>query len=78
MATFTEYSRIVEYARRTPPEAAARNNNKSGHQVIMSALVGSGDYMTEEEKQTLKPWLCAFLRELQTVHGVGYVNGLFK
>ena len=77
-ATFNEYSWLVDYARKTAPQDAARNNTRCGHNVIISALFGSGEYTTEEETQLLKPWFSAFLRELRAGHGVGYVNGLFK
>lgn len=77
-ATFNEYNKLVDYARQTAPQDAARNNNRSGHLVIISALFGCVEYMTEEENQLLKPWFSAFLRELRAGHGVGYVNGLFK
>lgn len=78
MATFSEFSWLVDYASSTAPEAAARNNNKSGHLVIMYAFSGSGEYITDEEEQILKPWFSAFVRELRSIHGVGYVSTLIR
>lgn len=51
---------ILEYARNTAPDTAAKNNNASGRKYILDCLHGCDRHLTAEEQQELKPWVFKF------------------
>lgn len=51
---------IVEYAKRTPPEIAAQNNNASGRKYIQDCITRNHERFTDDELAMLKAWWFKF------------------
>lgn len=51
---------IIEYAKRTPPEIAAQNNNASGRKYIQDCIIRNRERFTDDEIASLKTWWFKF------------------
>lgn len=67
MATYLDALWLLGYARSTPPEIAAQNNNGSGRKFILQCFNGAVEHWTENEQEEMKPWCMAFLQEARRI-----------
>lgn len=52
---------LLNYARDTSPEVAARNNNASGRKMVLDSAIGADEHLTADELKELEPWVFRFL-----------------
>lgn len=58
---------LLEYTRRSEPEIAARNNNRSAREELKIFYTGTREHLTPVEFVEVSKWFLRFLREEQMI-----------